>query len=85
MASKDIEQNTFEQRQKILLYIARRIHKLDLDHPVRVAIDGLDTSGKTTFSDELVRPLTQIGRPVIRASVDISSLFFLLTSASMAV
>jgi len=39
-------------------------------HPVRVAIDGIDTAGKTTLADELAGPLRQVGREVIRASID---------------
>jgi uridine kinase len=39
-------------------------------HPTRVAIDGVDGSGKTTLADELVEPLRRAGREVIRASVD---------------
>ena len=45
--------------------VARR-----LDHPTRVAIDGVDGSGKTTLADELVEPIRCHGREVIRASVD---------------
>jgi len=40
------------------------------DHPTRVAIDGVDGVGKTTLADELVEPLTRMGRQIIRASVD---------------
>jgi uridine kinase len=40
------------------------------DHPVRVAIDGVDAAGKTTLADELAGALAGRGRPVIRASVD---------------
>lgn len=37
---------------------------------MRVAIDGVDGAGKTTLADELVRPLRERGRPVLRASID---------------
>jgi uridine kinase len=40
------------------------------DHPVRVAIDGVDAAGKTTLADELAGQVAERGRPVIRASVD---------------
>jgi uridine kinase len=40
------------------------------DHPVRVAVDGIDAAGKTTLADALVNPLSQLGRGVIRASND---------------
>jgi uridine kinase len=39
-------------------------------HPVRVAVDGVDAAGKTSLADELVGPLTDRGRSVIRGSVD---------------
>ncbi len=39
-------------------------------HPLRVAIDGIDAVGKTSFADELGAVLTRIGRQVIRASSD---------------
>lgn len=37
---------------------------------VRVAVDGVDGAGKTTFADELAVVLRDRGRPVVRASVD---------------
>ena len=37
---------------------------------VRVGIDGVDGAGKTTLGDELVAAVCDLGRPVIRASVD---------------
>ena len=39
-------------------------------HPLRVAFDGIDASGKTTLADNLVQPLEARGIPVIRASID---------------
>ncbi|MBN1218840.1 MAG: uridine kinase [Anaerolineae bacterium] len=39
-------------------------------HPIRVAIDGVDAAGKTNLADELVQPVQDQGRPVIRASID---------------
>jgi uridine kinase len=39
-------------------------------HPIRVAIDGVDGSGKTTLADELVEPIRRAGCEVIRASID---------------
>jgi uridine kinase len=59
-----------EQRQEFLKELAGRIDALKLYHPIRVAIDGVDTSGKTTLANELVEPLKSLGRPVIRASLD---------------
>src|SRR5262245_44466337 len=37
---------------------------------LRVAVDGVDGVGKTTFADRLGRAVELIGRPVIRSSVD---------------
>jgi uridine kinase len=39
-------------------------------HPVRVAIDGVDGAGKTTLADELALLIRKFDHPVIRASVD---------------
>ena len=37
---------------------------------IRVAVDGVDGSGKTTFADELAHAVHDEGRPVVRVSVD---------------
>lgn len=37
---------------------------------LRVAVDGVDGAGKTTFADELAGVLGQRGRQVLRASAD---------------
>jgi uridine kinase len=50
--------------------LAARIAAVSLEHPTRVAIDGVDGVGKTTLANELVDPLTRLGRQVLRASVD---------------
>ncbi len=57
-------------RSEVFRELAARIHSLNLRHPTRVAIDGIDGAGKTSLADELVEPLTSLGRPVIRASID---------------
>ena len=57
-------------RSELIRGLAVRIHSIELDHPTRVAIDGIDGAGKTSLADELVEPLTSLGRPVIRASID---------------
>ncbi|GEA87459.1 uridine kinase [Cellulomonas cellasea] len=38
--------------------------------PVRVAVDGVDGSGKTWFADELAEVLREHGHEVVRVSVD---------------
>ena len=50
--------------------LATRIVAFPATHPVRVAIDGIDASGKTTLANELTVSLQATGRPVIRASID---------------
>lgn len=57
-------------RQTVLDELAGAIDSIERDHPVRVAIDGVGVSGKTSLADELVAPLSRRGRPVIRASID---------------
>ncbi len=56
-----------ENRRAFLKDLAIQISSIDVGHPLRVAIDGVDTSGKTTLADELVK---QFDRPIIRASID---------------
>ena len=58
------------KRNALLSHLAHQICSLDRHRPVRVAIDGVDGSGKTWLADELVEPIEKRGRPVIRASVD---------------
>jgi uridine kinase len=50
--------------------LSSRLLALHLDHPTRVAVDGVDAAGKTTLADELAALRMQHGRPVIRASID---------------
>ena len=50
--------------------LAKRLMTLQFQHPVRVAIDGVDAAGKTTLADELAALLIQRGYSVIRASID---------------
>jgi len=57
-------------RGELLRKLASRITSLHRDHPLRVAIDGVDASGKTTLANELVAPIEAIDRSVIRASID---------------
>jgi uridine kinase len=57
-------------RADLLEIVAERIDSLRLPHPVRVAVDGPDAAGKTTIADELLGPLNDRGRTVIRAGID---------------
>ena len=54
----------------MLLRVARAIEDLPTDGVRRVAVDGVDGAGKTTFADELGDLLTQRGTYVVRASID---------------
>lgn len=58
------------RRHEMLEKLATRIIAFPSTHPVRVAIDGIDASGKTTLANELAVSLQANGRPVIRASID---------------
>jgi uridine kinase len=57
-------------RSACIEQLAASIAAVSLEHPTRVGIDGVDGVGKTTLADELVTPLTRMGRQVVRASVD---------------
>ncbi len=57
-------------RQEILHQVAAAILALPASYILRVAIDGVDGSGKTFFADELATLLQPSGREIIRASVD---------------
>jgi uridine kinase len=58
-----------QSRGETLQRLARTLTALAPGHVPRVAIDGPDAAGKTTFADELAG-LIPGGRPVIRASID---------------
>lgn len=59
-----------DARDEVLNQIAIEITRLPSDPFVRVAIDGVDGAGKTTFADELGEDLSARGRHVIRATID---------------
>lgn len=56
-------------RSELLSYLVDVIGTMSRVRPVRVAVDGPDTAGKTTMADELAVALDGI-RPTIRSSVD---------------
>lgn len=58
------------ERRELIGYLAATIASLRRPHPLRVAIDGVDASGKTSLADELAPSVERLGRPVIRASID---------------
>ena len=57
-------------RRDVLLAIAARVPAPAGADAVRVAVDGVDGSGKSVFADELAGVLLEQARPVVRASVD---------------
>lgn len=54
------------------LVIDRVVELIDSlgDHRLRIAIDGLTASGKTSLGHEIASGLSRCGRPVLRASLD---------------
>jgi uridine kinase len=58
------------RRQQVLTELAHQIVRLSPDWIIRVAIDGVDGAGKTTFANELGDAIRPLRRSVIRASVD---------------
>ncbi len=58
------------KRRDLLNDVATRVLAVTRPHPVRVAIDGVDGAGKTTFADELATVARRRGRSVIRATID---------------
>ncbi len=55
---------------QLLEQIAEYLCSIRLSHPLRVAIDGIDAAGKTTFANALAPVLERRRRTVIRASID---------------
>ena len=47
--------------------LAEHVISIERTHPIRVAIDGVDASGKTMLADALVVPIQNAGKSVIRA------------------
>ncbi len=57
-------------RRQLLTCLGSEILVIRRPHPIRVAVDGPDSAGKTTLADELRDVLLTSGRDVIRASID---------------
>jgi uridine kinase len=58
------------QRHDVIALVASRIPASTGDDCVRVAVDGVDGVGKTTFANDLADFLRSRGRAVVRISVD---------------
>ena len=59
-----------ERRAAVLQRVAHAIEALPREGVRRVAIDGVDGAGKTTFADELAAVLEERSTHVVRASID---------------
>lgn len=57
-------------RAQVVCQIADHLVALPLDHPLRVAVDGITASGKTTLAGELATAIQQRGRDVIQLTGD---------------
>jgi uridine kinase len=57
-------------RRKLLEQLSDLILQFKRHSPLRVAIDGIDASGKTVLADELATVVKERGSYVIRASLD---------------
>ena len=57
-------------RDQFLDQLAQLISEVTCPHPLRVAIDGVDAAGKTTLADVLSLQLGEMGRVVIRSTID---------------
>ena len=58
------------KREALLHEISKIIAQIRAPHPRRIAVDGVDASGKTVFADALADSLAFTQCQVIRASVD---------------
>jgi uridine kinase len=58
------------RRHDVIGHVARRIPVRGDGACLRVAVDGPDGSGKSTFADELAAAARSLGRPVVRVSLD---------------
>jgi uridine kinase len=62
--------NKAMQRAELIQTLADHIATFNPGHPLRVAIDGVDAAGKTTFANDLAQALNERPRAVIRVSGD---------------
>jgi uridine kinase len=57
-------------RGQAVARVASWIAGRELEHPTRVAVDGVTASGKSTLAREITQALSELGRPVIHVSMD---------------
>jgi uridine kinase len=58
------------RRGRVIDALARAVCAEHLGHPVRVAIDGVTASGKSTLARELAAAVAGLGRPAIHLTMD---------------
>ena len=58
------------KRSELLTQLSGSILRIKIGHPLRVAVDGVDASGKTFLANELEQILKKSGRQTIRVSLD---------------
>lgn len=58
------------EREHSITLIAEYLNAQQPGHPLRVAVDGVTASGKTTLAGEVSSALTALGRTTIRLSMD---------------
>lgn len=57
-------------QKELVKHLANIIMAAKIRHPLRVGVDGVDASGKTTLADSLADYLKSINANIIRASID---------------
>lgn len=70
LARRDLVSDGVDRRTEILGGLAESLIEMQDGHPLRVAIDGITASGKTTLGNELNSAIAERGRAVIRIRMD---------------
>jgi len=70
MRGQDSSDGLLRTRDDAIAELALAIESVSCAHPLRVAIDGVGASGKTSLADELAARLATSSREVIRSGVD---------------
>jgi uridine kinase len=59
-----------DERSQTIREIAQLLCDITLDHPTRVAVDGITASGKSTLAAELTNDIAALGRPALHVTMD---------------
>jgi uridine kinase len=57
-------------QEPVVIDLATRLAATRVDHPLRVAIDGVTAAGKSTFAHALTGAVNDAGRPAVHLSTD---------------